>query len=402
MSEHSIPVTTADKLTLRLVRYAPPGEGTHDMRKPVLLLHGASAGTNTFTTLEGGLAASLARQHFDPWLLEWRGSGQLIADRTNDDALKHRGGLFNFNAAATHDVTCALDEIHRRTEAREIAAVGFCMGSGILAESIARGALNVTGAKYRVDRVVLMTLGLFYETPADGRLKSEERILERLKGTSLSNERPFVALNPRVHAIEDDTTTLESPWPGELNRMYGDWPGRLKSHGDTGRDAVTEMCNRLGFLYGTPYYHPNLVPAIHGNRTTEPLLPSRFGGIPLDMFIHAGRNVRRGIATIHDRATSTLKDRDLVSNDARGHFDTLEKVTLITGDRNQLWHRNSIDLMYEWLHRGSRRDRIVKHVIPDYGHQDLLWGTHSRRDVYPMVIEGLTESSRTPVMSTAL
>jgi pimeloyl-ACP methyl ester carboxylesterase len=438
MSDSTVPLTTTDGVRLRLVRPAPPDPEDTGARKPVLLLHGASAGSNTFTTgaHAGGLASWLAEHRFDPWLLEWRGSGQLIADGCNKELLETQGGLFTFNGAAEHDVTCALERIRNETGAPAIAIVGFCMGSGILAEAIARGML--TNGPRTVDCVVLMTLGLFYETPPDGRLKSEERILERLKGTRLPGNGVFVALNPRMRADAKNGPTLDTPWPRDLDRLYGDWPGRLKSHGERARydsarnerqerhapettahatppmvirhgnsspeanhvkvRAAAEMCNRLGFLYGTPYYHPNLVAAIHGDDTTEPLLSTRFGAIPLDMFIHAGRNVRRGIATIYDcdPTRARLKDRDLVSNRARQQFHELKKVTLITGDRNQLWHRNSIDLMHEWLRRGAGRDRIVKHVMPDYGHQDLLWGVHAPEQVYGLVGAGLTEDGRLP------
>jgi hypothetical protein len=427
MSEPSTSLKTDDGVQLRLVRHAPPQHGTTGARKPVLLLHGASAGSNTFITgvRDGGLASWLAGQGFDPWLLEWRGSGQLIADGLNKALLETYGPVFTFNGAAEHDVTWALHAIQKHTAAPAIALIGFCMGSGVLAEAIARGRLK--SHLWSVDCVVLMTLGLFYETPRDGRLKSEERILERLTRTNLPGSGGlFVALNPKVHADEKNGPVLDTPWPRELDRLYGDWPGRLKSH-DIIRDetagapgpgrnsngsgpaapvnpdalrvkrlAAAEMCNRLGFLYGTPYYHPNLVPAIHGDNTLEPLLPTRFGAIPLDMFIHAGRNVRRGIATIYDQSRTTLKDRDLVSADARSRFHDLKKVTLVTGDRNQLWHRNSIDLMYEWLRRGAGRDRIVKHVMPDYGHQDLLWGTRAPEQVYEFVGKGLTEDGRLP------
>ena len=100
-----------------------------------------------------------------------------------------------------------------------------------------------------------MTLGLFYETPMDGRLKSEERILERLKGTQVSGK-PFVAIDPRVESEKEGVFKLEMQWPDTLEEMYGAWPGRLRSHADQKRPTVQEMCNRLGFLYGTPSDHP--------------------------------------------------------------------------------------------------------------------------------------------------
>ena len=81
-----------------------------------------------------------------------------------------------------------------------------------------------------------------------------------------------------------------------------------------------------------------------------------------------------------------------LDEDARDAFRSLRKVTLITGALNRLWHRDSIDLMYEWLVRGSAayRGRVHKHVLPGYGHQDLLWGRDASRDVWLRIREGLS------------
>jgi hypothetical protein len=158
------------------------------------------------------------------------------------------------------------------------------------------------------------------------------------------------------------------------------------------------MCNRLSFLYGTPYYHRNLIPQIHEGqihegKTVKPLLPECFGAIPLDMFIHAARNVRRGEATVYERSRASAGKR-IVTDDALRAFADLQKVTLITGDLNQLWHRDSIDRMHEWLSRRLPRQQLVKHVLPGYGHQDLLWGEHAKEEVYKRVGEGLTLDHR--------
>lgn len=75
---------------------------------------------------------------------------------------------------------------------------------------------------------------------------------------------------------------------------------------------------------------------------------------------------------------------------------TTKRITLITGSENRLWHRDSIDLMYEWLRngadgRGARdgRTRLEKHVLSGYRHQELLWGTHAPRHVYPLIARGV-------------
>jgi hypothetical protein len=149
------------------------------------------------------------------------------------------------------------------------------------------------------------------------------------------------------------------------------------------------MCNRLGFIYGVPYLHANLVNEIHAKKVDgekTPRLEDLFGGIALHLLVHGAQNVR------HRRATVFGTGAEVVTDDALARFRKLEKVTLITGALNRLWHRDSIDLMYEWLSRGSaeERRRVQKHVFPNYAHQDLLWGTNSEREVFPQILEGLT------------
>jgi len=152
------------------------------------------------------------------------------------------------------------------------------------------------------------------------------------------------------------------------------------------------LCNRLSFMYGMPYQHDNLVPEIHGAVGVNPVLQEQFGAIPLDMFMHAAQNVRQGQATVYRQP-----DKSLVSDEALRNFRALGKITLITGALNRLWHRNSIDLMYEWLIRGDSggRERVEKHVFPTYGHQDLLWGKDAADDVFATIEAGLREQPST-------
>jgi hypothetical protein len=147
------------------------------------------------------------------------------------------------------------------------------------------------------------------------------------------------------------------------------------------------MCNRLSFMYGMPYNHSNLEKEIHSAPDNQPVLPRLFGAIPLQMYIHGGKNIRRGQATDME---NQVPDAAFVSDRAREQFRALDKVTLIAGALNKLWHRDSIDRMYEWLLRGSAAfmPRFTKYVFPDCGHQDLLWG-RSRLEVFGAIAAGL-------------
>lgn len=371
---------------LKLYHYIPERIDASRPRKPVLLLHGASASHQTFLAPLGGLAKWLAQEHFDTWLLDWRGSGRVVDDERNRQSLLKHGNAYNFNLAAKHDVPDAIAAMRRQGVDQRIAILGFCMGGAILAEAVALGHID----ENYVDCIVLMALGLFYEATIDGRVKCEDRILEQLK-----QEIPGGKLAPWIDPrMDEERIDLKSKWDDDLENLYTAWPGALKSHGELAQtkdtpvskaEAVNRMCNRLSFMYGMPYHHQNLFSGFHGE---DGLLPTLFGGIPLHMFIHGARNIRKGHATFYDPAAGK---EPIVSPKAHQNFRQLSKVTLITGALNRLWHRNSIDLMHEWLCRGTPEhlQKFKKHVIPGYGHQDLLWGEQSEISIFPKIKAGL-------------
>ena len=51
---------------------------------------------------------------------------------------------------------------------------------------------------------------------------------------------------------------------------------------------------------------------------------------------------------------------------------------MITGELNRLWHRDSIDLMHEWLCRGglNAKASISKRVFAGYGPPGPALGTY--------------------------
>jgi hypothetical protein len=153
-------------------------------------------------------------------------------------------------------------------------------------------------------------------------------------------------------------------------------------------------------MYGMPYHEGNLVNAIHGANSQGALLPDLFGPIPLHMFIHGAQNIRKGNATFYRSHDDSEK---LLSEEAREKFRRLSKVTLITGALNRLWHRDSIDLMHEWLCRGTADSlrKFQKHIFPTYAHQDLLWGTDSKDQVFPRIAEGLQPANQRDISSRA-
>ncbi len=350
------PLPTKDGLSLPFKRHEPAGP----IRASVLLLHGASASSETFLTPPAphtNLIAYLNAEGIDAWTLDWRGSNKVAGFQRPPDA------VFSINKAAEHDVPPAVKRIREVMQAEGRAAqtlgvLGHCLGGGVVAAAIADGhieKLEKEGA--RVDRVVLSALGLFYAAPWDGFVKAQDYLLEQI-----------LAKNPGVVTIDVGASTT---FPPPMGAAYDVWPKTLRVH------CCTKVCYQLTFMFGTPYRHENLVPGIHRND----VLARLFNRMHLTLYVHCGQNLRRGVYAPLDRTEDRKRWKE---PDPRGFT---MPVTLITGEANTLWHREAIDRMHEWLLSHGKDSQ--KHVLSGFGHQDLYWGQRSAAEVFPKIKEGL-------------
>ena len=449
------------KSDLRLMLHRLPVKGG----RPVLLLHGASAGSNTFLTSLDLTRITAIRTW---WIiLPGRGSSPgcwtgAAANTLPSGFSDTQGGqpadraLFNFDDAAADDIKAAVDvivDVRGKEAIGEIGAVGFCMGGAILAQALLK---NIPGVSGRLSHVVIMSLGLFYNMSLYGRLKAESHLLERIVSGASS---PFF-LDPRIPKESAENWN----WPRSVQDLYNLvlWRhpyDRARMEGVPKSDrGVLEMFNRISFMLGEPYLEANLVPEIHNTtvildiedspggtlpegvlvraerepmtegRLThsftgkagrkrmvlcrhlgefrigqklladgqsvgrvatkpvvkEPLLPNLFGAMALQFLIHGAENLRAGEAT----EFNTIPPVPHINGTAEQYagFDDLKRITLIGGGLNRLWHRDSIDRMAAWLERNPGGSRsLVRHMLPNYGHQDLLWGRKSAEEVFPLI-----------------
>src|SRR4030095_6108303 len=115
-----IPITTPDGCVLELRRHRGNGP-------PVLLVHGASAASDTFRIGETGtLVDHLQRASFDVWTLDWRASMR----RVRDIYCRNTFTDFTIDAAATHDIPTAIAAMRRdHGVTGEIGVVCHCIGT---------------------------------------------------------------------------------------------------------------------------------------------------------------------------------------------------------------------------------------------------------------------------------
>jgi pimeloyl-ACP methyl ester carboxylesterase len=347
----SYTVETGDHLTLPLWR-SPVGKPRHT----VLLLHGGSASAETFVVPSAGnLTQFLNAMDLDVWALDWRGSNR-VAGKPGATA------VFSLDAAARYDVPGAIAVIRGALEkegrsADGLRVLGHCLGGGLIAAAVNDGHV----APPTIGAVVMSALGLFYAAPWDGMVKVQDYVIEQV----LEVNPPTVTVN----------VGPQSRFPKPMDASYAQWPDTLRHH------CKCEVCYQLSFMYGHPFLEENLCDGIHEDGRLDEL----FNRMPIVLFQHCGQNLRRGLYA----PLNQPEDLFVLPPAAKPRGDRFSMpVTLITGERNTLWHRESIDRMHEWLlsngHKGA-----VKHVIPGYAHQDLLWGKRSAREVYPHLADGL-------------
>lgn len=373
----AIAVTTADGCALEL-RHHPAPAAPAD-RPPVLLVHGASAGSDTFRIgEEQTLVDYLLGHSLDVWTLDWRASLHRVqAVYCNALAEGRLPGTFTIDAAAEHDVPAAIAAMRRAPQnvRGKIAVLGHCMGGAIVAQGIARGVIRSAD----VDTVVLTGLALFYRGAIDNVLKAEDQVLEGLLDDGQHLLHPTKGWTQDVCTRDPD----DGPWPEPLEDPYGVWLDTPLRH-----DCTVAICHRLSYMFGMPFI-PDRIKRIHDGG----YLPTQFGYISLEFLIHCCQNLRRGYAApfVADSIGPLPADRSYLRRQAFRD----RHITLITGDLNSLWHRDSIDTMYEWLRRGRRDEQPLsaqKHVVPDFGHQDLYWGVDAPKLVFPKILEGLRRS----------
>jgi len=361
-----IPIRTADGCVLELRRHRGSGP-------PVLLVHGASAASDTFRIGETGtLVDHLVREaRFDVWTLDWRASMR----RIRDIYCRNKATDFTIDASAAHDIPAAIAAMRRdHGITGKIGVVGHCMGGAIVTQGIVQGVLPAAD----VENVVVTALGLFYRAAIDNVVKAEDGVLEELL---------FLKEQHLLHPTKKwdrglcENEAVDGDWDALLQGPYNVWVQTPLRH-----SCDVTFCHRVSYMFGMPYL-PDNIETIHSNRH----LPKQFGYIPVQFLLHCCQNLRRGWAAPF---VAKARGRSLADDDTYLKREAFRdrKLTMITGDLNSLWHRDSIDTMYEWLRRGRRSEQplmVRKHVLAGYGHQDLYWGVKAPSDVFPRIVEGL-------------
>jgi hypothetical protein len=352
-----------------------PASKKSEGNKVVLLVHGASAGSRTFDQPNGGLRHYLSENGWLVYSVDWRSSMLTVRELLQRAPERDH---YTLDTAAL-DLKRAVEWVawHAGIAEEELAVVGHCVGGALVAQAIARGEHSASGrfvpptGPFKPRRVVLTTLALFWRVGVEGWFKGTDLVIDDVQSDSQT---------------ELAMSAGELKWEAPIEERFKLWLDSGLHHG-----CGIQFCERICFMYGMPFRLDD-VAYIH----EQAQLSEQFGAMPLSIYVHCLQNLRRGwLAPFNSASASSV----LVDEAARQRFAN-RRITLITGNENQVWHRDCMDRMFEWLGNGKAlnpgqnpdQPLIVKHVLPEYGHQDLYWSTQSAKEsgVYRLILDGLS------------
>jgi cholesterol oxidase len=330
-------LSAKDGARLRLARYRGGEKG------PVLLVHDIASSSRVFTidTVDPNLMEFLYAHGFDVWLLDWRGSPELHAgksDHTADDV-------------AHEDIPLAVSAIRELTEAADVQVVAHGVGAAALLMSLATGLEGVRSA-------VCLQFGTRVAAASKAQLDAGLHLPSFLHGHNAKSMDPYV-----------DT---QSGWRSEV------WEEAFRiTHLRDTEGCRSPVCHRLTYMYGLLFPHQNL------NAGTHAALHEMFGPASIEMFEQLQRWERTGHLVDASGAEVYMPHLDRLAIPMAFIHGADDACVLVAGTEAtvaELRERNGSEL-------------YQLHVVPGYGHLDCLVGKFVLRDVFPLVLEQLQATS---------
>lgn len=335
----------------------------------VVCLHGASAWGDTFRLPRGrSLSDALLDADYSVWLPEWRGSMRVVPHLGDHPS--------NMDIAARCDIPAIFAHVRQHTSpSKPIHVVAHCLGSAVL--NMAIGGGHISRELLGTDaKVLCSTIGLFFSVPWDGHVKARDHLLERAVAADAQR-----VMNPGAAPGE------EGAWMRTVEFAYGIWPNTLLPE-QKEDDGPSRHFRRVSFMYGRPYLPDEVDDAIHRDE-----LEGQFGAMDMGIYVHGTECIRRGYAVPTADAQGAVADP--LTYLCRQRFAPFD-LTYFGGAHNELWHRDSVDRMYEWLLRPGGPRRVKKRLFASFAHQDLYWGRRAAAEVFPFVLGELAGDQAEP------
>ena len=328
-------VITDDGGELRLTRYQGGTKG------PVILSHGFGVSSRIFSldTIDTNLLEYLYTHQYDVWLLDYRASIELPAANS----------AFSGDEIARYDYPAAVAKVRSVSGAESVQFVVHCFGSTTFFMAMLIGLEGVRSA-------VASQIATHIKTPLLSRLKAGlylPRVLDALGVDSLT-------------AYVDSHANWQERLYDNALRFY---PVEFEEHSSSAVDR------RITFMYGQLWELDQL------NTATHDTLHELFGVANIRCFEHLAKMSRTGHLVDFDGGERYLP-----------HAKRLAiPIRFIHGAENSAFLPESTRFTFDQLRR-LNGDLYSRHVIPDYGHIDCIFGKNAAKDVYPLILEHLEQT----------
>jgi cholesterol oxidase len=271
------------------------------------------------------------------WLLDYRASIELPAAHTS----------FTADEVAMQDYPAAVAKVREVTGAPDVQMVAHCFGSTTFFMAMLGGLQGVRSA-------VASQIATNVVAPRMTRLKSGLHLpdlLEKLGIDSLTSE-----------------ARSDEKWYERLfDRALAAFPMQDEE------ECTSAVCHRISFLYALLYEHDQL------NTPTHEALHEMFGIANIKAFEHLALMVREGRLVTADGKDAYMP-----------HLDRLAlPITFIHGAENMCFLPESTARTVELLREANGPTWYQRHVVPNYGHIDCIFGRDASRDVYPLIVKHL-------------
>lgn len=324
---------TADDVQLRLTRYQGGKKG------PVILSHGLGVSSLIFSidTIETNLVEYLFAHGFDVWLLDYRASIDLPAAY----------GQFSGDDIARQDYPAAVDKVREVTGAESVQMVAHCFGSTTFFMAMLAGLQGVRSA-------VCSQIATNIVAPLVTKIKTGLHMPSVLDALGVDSLNAYVDTNAK--------------WYEKLyDRALDLVPMQLEER------CNNATCHRITFMYSNLYEHDQL------NEATHEALHEMFGIANTASFEHLAELVRTGHLVGADGGDIYMP-----------HLERLAiPISFIHGAENNCFLPESTDLTVKLLAEKNGSKLYTRHVIPNYGHIDCVYGKNAVRDVYPFILQHL-------------
>lgn len=309
-------------------------------RGPVLLVHGAGVRAEIFRPpLPRTLVDALLEDGFDVWMLNWRASIDL------------EPVAWTLDDAAAYDHPAAVRTVLEATGASSLKAFVHCQGSTSFVMSA------IAGLVPGVETIVTNAVSLHTTIPAFAVAK-------------------IIGLTPLINPL---TATLSPRWgyrsQGRFSRAV---TAAVRA---THPECDNTVCRMVSFTYGSG--RPALWAHRNIDRATHDWIVGEFSGAPISFFLQMRESVKAG------HLVSTGKIADLPADFAAITPRTDARFSFIAGADNRCFLASSQRRSYEHFKRTRPGADHTLHVVPGYGHLDVVFGADAWQDTHPIILEEL-------------